>query len=1007
MPLVGGRNNAIPTLSSSASMISPLSALPSPWTSSPDNSSAFSPAASDTSATTQSSGGAAMRLTRVPTSVRLAAELFGGKPNQSAMSPPQQNLSLQTAGMPSANTSAAPSPVVSNQIEPTQRSFSGGSASARELAAFTSMPPPSLPHTKPPISIGKGRPTLSVPATPSSTRNPSFSDRVTGTTTDPVPTGRVSSAGNVAPPTSYKAPLLAGQASKSRPSAPPESTSADVAEPFSSQSKIHRYRTSMHEATIKSGFVATAESSNWKATASGRTGSTQASSQTSGLGLGFNIPHNAAHTPTSEPGEATAKPDPSNLPRLRSATGHGLAMDLAGISSIGDAASHATMIMQSRQAKIQRWRPSSAGLMVSRAPEEPHCMLTVQTGINDRPLPPAFNRSTTTGAPAMLAAPRANRLSEWQLGPARGPLSAASSPGEDLPPVPMAMQRAAGEPQSALAERGASEFNFATGVSGAMAHSNTGPDRLMITTGGMAMERTGSANAQIGGFGWIDWMDEYKSLKAEKIRQDAEAAEAARLKAQAEMPPPPVPASAGEEITPHQTQSAQISPVATDPGARDSPREVDLTSSVADVSSAIDLTRYNSRDELGPTDQLRRRSMSIRSQMSALDPTRSPGQRRLSIFERPRQASNGSTTSDVPPLITVGGKKKKNLVNKLEGWWSAVKSNFVPETSLPHQPYRPSNLGVYAERRVPSAPASRRSSGKSAYLSVEPDFVPPSMMRRDTSQSLRNATSHAELRSPTSALDPANPLEPAASITASTSADLAKLARSAMILDTPSAYPSSSAANVTPVARTSLEARRRQPNLRLELEPHVLTQMPTASAEQSSNGSISALPARLSTVNSSQSQSYRPSGHTSRSSSYGQPSMGPGLTPGVQRWDDQSPSPIFALTTANPGDSKKAKPATGAEVSVASVRRHVKHRLNGAKSACDNTLHKVIALITRFADETRMRDEMAMEEKRRLEEQRDYFENISDSPVFDGEESDFESGLGFDGTRSRNGVFLC
>lgn len=41
-------------------------------------------------------------------------------------------------------------------------------------------------------------------------------------------------------------------------------------------------------------------------------------------------------------------------------------MDLAGIGALGDAASHATMIMQSRQAKLQRWRPGSAGNVVSR-----------------------------------------------------------------------------------------------------------------------------------------------------------------------------------------------------------------------------------------------------------------------------------------------------------------------------------------------------------------------------------------------------------------------------------------------------------------------------------------------------------------------------------------------------------------------------------------------------------------------------------------------------------------
>lgn len=117
---------------------------------------------------------------------------------------------------------------------------------------------------------------------------------------------------------------------------------------------------------MKSGFANKAEPTSWVATAPVGADATSSTSTPSGLGLGFNMPpQTAVRVPRSDSSEETAKPDPSNLPRLRSATGHGLAMDLAGISSIGDAASHASMIMQSRQAKVQRWRPASAGLAVS------------------------------------------------------------------------------------------------------------------------------------------------------------------------------------------------------------------------------------------------------------------------------------------------------------------------------------------------------------------------------------------------------------------------------------------------------------------------------------------------------------------------------------------------------------------------------------------------------------------------------------------------------------------
>jgi serine/threonine-protein kinase RIM15 len=564
----------------------------------------------------------------------------------------------------------------------------------------------------------------------------------------------------------------------------------------------------------------------------------------------------------------------------------------------------------------------------------------------------------------MLSAPRDIRQAQWGLPPKSGMHTTASSPGEDLPPVPMTM------PSVVHGEDEETEYLVGDPPKSLNDQSSISPS--MFVAGAHPMGRTGSAGGQIGGVEWVDWMDEYKRYKAAKIRADSEAA---KLKAQAEMPPPPVPAQAAREAS-----SARSSPIARE-SATNSPKE---NAPIYPDTSAIDLTPSFSRDE--PTGHLRRRSMSIRSQISSVD--RSPSIRKLSLFEKPRQTSNGSSSSQ-------GIKKKKNLVNKMEGWWNAVKSNFTPETSVPHQVRRPSNLGVYAERRVPSAPASRRSSGKSG--KGGPETPPPAMMRRDTSHSLRNATSVAELRSPTTANGPPMLADPA-NITASVSGGI--VTRTSSMLTVPSgmsAYSTTShsapvRSDLLPVPKSGLEARRRQPNLRLELESHVLTQLPRSQGH-SSNGSVSALPAHLSTVASSASASHRPSAQSSRSSSYAN-STGPGLTPGVQPWE-QTPSPIFAMTTGQ-SESKEE----GNDPTIASVRRHVKHRLNGAKETCDRTLHKVIALITRFADDTRAQDDAILEEKRRLDEQRDYFENISDSPLMD-EESDFD---GPEGPRSRNGM---
>jgi serine/threonine-protein kinase RIM15 len=93
--------------------------------------------------------------------------------------------------------------------------------------------------------------------------------------------------------------------------------------------------------------------------------------------------------------------------------------------------------------------------------------------------------------------------------------------------------------------------------------------------------------------------------------------------------------------------------------------------------------------------------------------------------------------------------------------------------------------------------------------------------------------------------------------------------------------------------------------------------------------------------------------------------------------------------------------APGAEITVASVRRHIKHRLNAAKETCDNTLKKAIDNMTRFADEQKAAQIMQAE----MDDQPlDYFDALSDSPLVDAEESEVEGGDMFDdGFRSRHG----
>ncbi|WVR05595.1 hypothetical protein IAU60_002614 [Kwoniella sp. DSM 27419] len=988
----GGRASfgsaAVPNLSTSASMVSPLNPLPSPWTTASDSSAAFSPATSATSEgstapTSSSSAAGAIRLNRVPTSVRLAAELIK---NGSAPTPPPH---LVTASPPSGASTASvptpnPSPVGSTLA--VNAAGSPAASTSRDIAHFNSMPPPPIKALAG-LEHERGRPANSVPATPSGARSKSPAvggsggSSTTRNTALSVVTPRVPSGGSLAPPPTFKTPLPMVQP---RASLPLDTT--ELAESFgSSAARHHRYRTSMHEATLQaamtSGFTDTPPS---LPSAPLTQSSSPASSGKSGsFGLGFSMPPSSAlpnsHRPHPSGSVTPGVPGPVSQPRNRSTTEKGIAMDLAGFPALGgDAASHASMIMQSRQAKLQRWRPTSAGN---------------QTRDESLLLPPAFNRSTSTGAPAMLAAPRAGRQAQWDL--VQGPPTAASSPGEDLPPIPTGMHHQLHPTTSLTAvpseSPGPKVADRTFGASPMM--SNSGPSRFSASPAGMGypsvpsqgMERQPSASGTVGGIEWVDWMDCYKRYKEAKIRAEVEAAKSKTSSQAGDSPVLP---------TVH-------SPIPEEPAR--SPKDVDVDTNATpqpsfDTGSAIALTPTTSRDEVGPPSSLsgsmRRRSLSIRSSLSLVDPRLSPISKRIPIFERPRQTSGSSTRTDASSSVgtgtgTASGKKKKNLVNKMEGWWNAVKSNFSSDGQ--QHVNRPSTLGHQVQNRIPSAPNSRRPSEVPS-LPAPPAaaLLAPTPIRRDSALNLRPVVSHADLRSgdiKRSGVD-------TASIVGSTSADIAHLSRHSSAETTiasslphmPVRHPSTVPEEPSfPPSRGSgsLEARRRQPNLRLELDSNVLKHQPSAHTSDSSNSQ--GYHPRM--VPLASSAFDRTSHGTSRSSSFGQ-SLGAGLTPGVPRWD-QTPSPIYALGSERRGSDENRPVAPGADITIASVRKHVKHRLNAAKESCDLTLRKTIEAITTFVERQREIEVLQPEDL-----PLDYFDalNLNDSPIIDATDTESEMG---------------
>lgn len=87
--------------------------------------------------------------------------------------------------------------------------------------------------------------------------------------------------------------------------------------------------------------------------------------------------------------------------------------------------------------------------------------------------------------------------------------------------------------------------------------------------------------------------------------------------------------------------------------------------------------------------------------------------------------------------------------------------------------------------------------------------------------------------------------------------------------------------------------------------------------------------------------------------------------------------------------AKGNKPvAPGADLTVASVRQHVKQRLNAAKEQCDQTLRRIIGIMTVYEDQRIHAVSDYVEETRQ-----DYFDTFSDSPVLDAADSEDDSGV--------------
>ncbi|WVQ71287.1 hypothetical protein IAR50_000813 [Cryptococcus sp. DSM 104548] len=1056
MPSVSGRasfGGNMAHLSTSASMVSPLNPLPSPWPnhntnltsmsnnggdgvmgtsvgSSVHSESALTNVSSNAGSSVGGSGSGAIKLNRVPTSVRLASDLLRN----------------------------------SNASSPVSTLDSGKSARERvdEDDRESSMLPPAASSSEESI-----RPPLSA-ATP----HPSLR-------------GNVPTAPDTSPQGPFKTPMVP-LLPRPRPSLPlQEDKPVDTV-------KIHKYRTSLHEPPI-TPLLSTSPRDRGSGSATVSNSPTKSDFATSPFGLGLSLPPSASlptgnrdllapsSTLTERPPPSLLTADAAMLPQIRRLSDKGADRGGLGVGSLGGdaashAASHADVIMQSRQAKIQRWG--------------------VGSGRDKSFLPPAFGRSASAGSPALLAVRRADRQMEWgQLDPSTN--TAASSPGEN--------------PIGTGAGSLGALFKGARGMSIQEDHSpkTAGPSTLTIPHIPLtpAPSSQGSVNpdaqhhagipAGMGDIEWVDWLDCYRGYKEMKIkaeknaeqRQTGQDSVKGEEKSEEENETTPQPLqvpdrrSSDQDITPVPPFTAGLtsSHPPSSYQAHNQPQQgqktglTPTTSRDSYVSSASYAPAANNSGAASRQGSLRKRSLSFKS-LSLVDPKLSPtlGLKRR---EKSRQVSGNSETGSAfgslsvpsggPVQVSHGEKKKKNLATKMEGWWNAVKSNFVPDAEPSHKSQMNPNFTSPKKKSsaTPFMASIPHTSGLTPHRSRSPVYLSSSPTRRGSPShglSLRQVISHNELRHRREKDD----IETASLIGGSSpkkgellsvggeapdrksaegyrksidgwkedirlsrnsSADTAVPASTLMppppLPPGPVRAPSTVIEESSPPSRDSnepqsagppgrfssglggsLEARRKQPNLRLELSPHNFNSPFTSGSSNSASASASGsgpIPVKVPL-----GQPIRNSESSSRSSVYGQSvgsaaSLGPGLTPGVPKWD-QTPSPVynFGLGLSQDEELEDKPVAPGVELTVGSVKSHIRRRLNGAKEACDHSLRRTVNSITKFVDG--QRESQQVQEDVPL----DYFEklNLNESPILDTEDTGSEMG-GFEsegqGARSR------
>lgn len=689
---------------------------------------------------------------------------------------------------------------------------------------------------------------------------------------------------------------------------------------------------------------------------------------------------------------------------------------------------YARIIVQSRNAKMQKWKANSQRTGSSPPPTSGYFMPQSQ---DNRP---RFDRSSSQEAGILSA--------DDNFLVRAGPPSGSTLNRRDtaiglsgLRHSPLASSSPKGNADSNAADSSGQFPNFSQTAGGSdFGSPNLGSD--------------GDGSREIE---WVDWLDEYRKMKEAKLRSELEESEreaeeevealtqvASKLdlnkdeeerrdSVEAASKPQEtssssstatrLPTPKGHELgmrRPSQPPQKRPTPPSTAASANDSRRSLSLASGQRSDFLSSSLGPSSGAAAMAAHSQAMGSSPIKRS--SVIQDTKN---RTISLSPYTSRIASTSSATSTASGVTGSGKKKRNLGGKIEAWWSAVKTGFgapnaeavygkgrqQPPFRMPVTPSsseRPSHSPRSSPRRDHSSPrlggANEKNKGDLPTLSSSfagMSFGSPhsrSQTGGHANPAASNQSVHT-LRAASSVQD----LSAAVKDQGSSDTETGVATGSSLVdvdhqshLGAPSKEPRASSSSKGSDETTSAGGRKRQhPHLSLNLEKGLSsfdagafeglgsgrhTPSSRSGPSSSDRGPLSAASSRspLSATNfkgdtMQQQQQEPPSPRDTRrlSRAWNPTSIHPGsenkvVTPVEEdRQSQSSPVPRDSSTSRRPGGNA----LSSKDITINSIRHHIRHRLAASKESCDKELRKIVVAINLFVEESiQAREEAAFNE---------------------------------------------